>query len=551
MTPSMENAADLPSSEAQWLTAQLGRTDMDFPGAYMLAGRVRDFVLERPVPSGSGLLPATVRALFSDRHENQTQAIHYYGVLARALAAAAAGRTPCPAAEAALSELIALAVQGGGTRHRAAAEALGELPVRLPRVTPPSVNTVRPPSVTWAELVRRAGAEDAPVWLGRSLVAPLAAGSGFLVVKLARAADCLQGLAMEAEWMKRLGAQPALFSVPCRLPRPIGVRGGFALQLTCMPTRGGTPPRNLPGQPRGIAFTAPSGYFSYPNDPCPRRRLADDRFFRVMVRSARLLGELIGSGIVHTAPIPLFHNRIQRARRDDAGRYHWWRGGRLDRWLHSSRHPNFGLSGLRDLEHLAPVPSATGALYRAIGGQLLSLVLVAGSHFRHSAPERIGIDDQGCPVDTRALFDRPFFARLIHGAVDAFYRGFAGPRAPAPVLPNASDLAERLVAAMGVDRHMGEILRSADQRRMDDAAFAAFLSACGRSPEQIRTAPRGAADIHLCTGPHLGGFNDRISVPELIDYLAAASAVCIAGRFLVRRRRGPDMETSAPGPNFR
>lgn len=550
MTPSTEPSADL-LNEAFWLTAQLGREDMDFPGAYMLAGRVRDFLLESPAATDAGLLRATVRVLSSDRHEHQTQAIQYYGVLARALASAAAGRTPGPAADAALSELVALAVRGGGARHRAAAEALGELPVRLPRVTPPPLSEDRPPSVTWPELVRRTGAEDFPMWLGRSLVAPLAAGSGFLVVKLAREAGSLPELAMEAEWMNRLGTQPAFFSVPCRLPRPIRVRGGFPFRLARMPTRGGTPPRNLRGRPQGIAFTAPPQYFSYPNDPCPRRRLADDRFFRVLVRSARLLGELVGSGIVHTAPIPLFHNRIQRGRRADAGLYHWWRGGRLDRWLHSSRHPNFGLSGLRDLEHLEPAPAATGGVYRAIGGQLLSLILVAGSHFRHKAAERMGIDDQGRPVDVRDLFDRPFFVRLIQGAVDAFYRGFAGPRAPAPVLPNVSALAAPLVEAMGVDRHMGEILRSADQHRMDDEAFAAFLSACGRSAEQIRATPRGAADIHLCTGPHLGGFNDRISVPELIDFLAASSAACVTGRFLAQRRRRADVAKALPGANFR
>jgi hypothetical protein len=33
------------------------------------------------------------------------------------------------------------------------------------------------------------------------------------------------------------------------------------------------------------------------------------------------------------------------------------------------------------------------------------------------------------------------------------------------------------------------------------------------------------------TGPHLGGFNQPISLPELIAFAAACAARCVAGRF--------------------
>jgi hypothetical protein len=33
------------------------------------------------------------------------------------------------------------------------------------------------------------------------------------------------------------------------------------------------------------------------------------------------------------------------------------------------------------------------------------------------------------------------------------------------------------------------------------------------------------------TGPHLGAFNNRISLPELTELVAAGAALCIAGRF--------------------
>ena len=68
-------------------------------------------------------------------------------------------------------------------------------------------------------------------------------------------------------------------------------------------------------------------------------------------------------GIVHTAPIPLFHNRAQAWRREDRGIYEWPRGGRLDRWLSSSRHPNIAASGLRDFEHLASIRRPGRQLY--------------------------------------------------------------------------------------------------------------------------------------------------------------------------------------------
>jgi hypothetical protein len=48
-------------------------------------------------------------------------------------------------------------------------------------------------------------------------------------------------------------------------------------------------------------------------------------------------------------------------------------------------------------------------------------------------------------------------------------------------------------------------------------------------------APQGQADLILQTGPHLGGFNQAISLPELIRSTGAAAADCVARRF--RRQR--------------
>jgi hypothetical protein len=88
-----------------------------------------------------------------------------------------------------------------------------------------------------------------------------------------------------------------------------------------------------------------------------------------------------------------------------------------------------------------------------------------------------------------------------------------------------------LIDEMGVDRYMEEILRVAEQIAMTDAAFYDFLADRGFSEEQIEKFEKGRADIPILTGPHLGGFNQTISVPELIEFTGATSALCVADRY--------------------
>ena len=57
---------------------------------------------------------------------------------------------------------------------------------------------------------------------------------------------------------------------------------------------------------------------------------------------------------------------------------------------------------------------------------------------------------------------------------------------------------------------------------------------------------QGQADLILQTGPHLGGFNQAISVPELIRFTAVTAAECVLRRF--RYERQADIgRRSAPG----
>lgn len=89
----------------------------------------------------------------------------------------------------------------------------------------------------------------------------------------------------------------------------------------------------------------------------------------------------------------------------------------------------------------------------------------------------------------------------------------------------------RMIDEMGVNRHMEEILRVADQEAMTDQEFQNFLMQRGHSMEQADGLERETTDLMIDTGPHLGAFNNRISLPELIDLVAIASALCVAGRY--------------------
>jgi len=243
---------------------------------------------------------------------------------------------------------------------------------------------------------------------------------------------------------------------------------------------------------------------------------------------------------VHTAPIPLFHNRVQRLRRADHGLYEWPRGGRLDRWLYSCAYPNFGPTGIRDFEHFTSFKGPSRNLYQPIGGHLLSLILVTGSYFRSKDRRKIGMDPRGRPIDARHLFERDFFEELTKGIYLHYYHGFVGKDFLEDLPLDIGSLTDRMIEEMGVDRHMEEILRIADQEQMTNEAFMTFLENRGVSSEEAKGFRKAAEDIVLYTGPHLGGFNQRNSLPELIESIGIMASLCIVGRFW--EEKFPDAE---------
>jgi hypothetical protein len=66
---------------------------------------------------------------------------------------------------------------------------------------------------------------------------------------------------------------------------------------------------------------------------------------------------------------------------------------------------------------------------------------------------------------------------------------------------------------------------------MSDKEFSKFLGERGYSEDEIKGFKKGVEDITIYTGPHLGGFNERISLPELIESAGTMAALCIAGRY--------------------
>ncbi|BAH77987.1 SidJ-related pseudokinase [Solidesulfovibrio magneticus] len=497
--------------------------DGDFTAAYLAARRLADLAERDPGALCPACLTALERLLVADPHARRTQARILYRDAAEALVHVLA-KGPADLA-AASRQALDKALATPGKPRLAAAEAVGALPLsglggREIAVPEPEAARASFAALRQAAEVS-AHAEATPA--GRSLLLPAGQPGTLLVIKRLRQGESPLGLAREAAWMRALADEP--FPVPCHVPRPLFP--GDA-PLWAVPDA----PCPLPGlDPDGrcLAYLARADYFAYPNAPAGQGGLGAEAFAEVMSRAAHLLGWLAGRGIVHEAAIPLFHNRVQQGRREDGGLYDWRLPGRLDRWLASALHPNFGVSGLRDFEHFASVGVRPARLYRQMGDHLISLYLVAGSYFRMRDPSLLGHGPGGVPADARHLFDEALLARVVAETTARYHEGFAG-AAPGHAPFDAAALARRMVEEMGVDRHMDELLRVDDQTAMTDAAFRDFLLGRGMAAETVACLTRGEADVAIATGPHLGAFNDRTSLPELGECTAAAVAACLAAR---------------------
>jgi hypothetical protein len=505
---------------------------LGFTAAYLAVHDLQELIRTHPKIIRSETIQALDGVLKNSGFSRETQSFFLYKEAADALTSIIVHTIAEPLAEEAFSALKTVLGTASGDPQRAVANALGSLPISIcgPKVSEETIEDV--PRVKWEEILEEKGITKgrAPELIGRSLVVPIDEKNRLLVVKLARSEHSLQHIHREAVWMNHLCSWDYPFPVRFDIPVAIKIQGSYVFRLENTPLR---MREGMDLHPEGyaIGFIAHKDYFAYPNEHRTERRLTMEGFREVIFRNAWLLGKLTFLGIVHSAPIALFHNRIQRDRRTDQGLYEWPRGGRLDRWLDSCSYPNFGVTGIRDFEHLIAFKGLSEKLYRHIGTQIFSLWLVVGSYFRNKDRGRVGLDGRGNPMDARDLFDKEFLKELVQGVSLSYYHGFVGTELTGKIPLAFDELTCRMIDEMGVDRHMEEILRVADQERMSDEEFRRFLGNRGYSRDEIKGFKRGDQDITVYTGPHLGGFNERISIPELIESVGAMSALCIAGRY--------------------
>ena len=462
----------------------------------------------------------------------QTQAYFLHKVTAEALCKLAVYQQNAAVAPGAGRAVMDLLQTSKGRTHRAVAEALGSLPFTIEGPDVRNGRGKKIPVLSWGELLEETNVllHDSPSFMGRSLVGVTGNPGQILVVKLAGAEHSPQSLRAETDWLKHMQNGRYLFPVKFDIPEPLKIQGSYLFRLKDIPAR---IPEKMALHPdrHAIAFTTGQDYFLYPNESIPEKRLHSEAFKEAIFRNAFLFGRLSSLGILHSAPIPLFHNRVQGFRREDHGLYEWQRAGRLDRWLESCLHPNFGVSGIRDFEHFQSFNGPSRILYPHVGTQLLSLFLVTGSYFRSKDMNRVGFDRNGNPIDARDCFNKPLLTELLDGIFCHYHMGFVGKEFIGKAPMDLNMLSGRMVDEMGVDRFMEEILRASDQQAMTDEAFFRFLAKRGFSKEDISRRKRGEEDITLFTGPHLGGFNQRISIPELIDIVGTMAALCMYGKY--------------------
>jgi hypothetical protein len=515
--------------------AALDDPRFDFIAKYHAVADLRRLARQHPSVLDEQTIGALKRLLQTNAFRRIRQAYFLFREAASVMTDMAGGQGSDGVGPMALAALEDLLLQTTDSAHRGVAEALGSLPVAIRGPRLGNGDELAPPIISWAQLLdeNHLGMTGLPRYIGRSLVVETSAGNRLLVVKLSQRGDTPAGLAREIRWMELLKTPDYAVSRRFNVPVPLYVGNQPVFRINSLPL---PPPGTVDSHPDGwaIAFLAHGDYFVYPN----HNEVDGQTALEILERNAHLMGWLAARGVIHDAPIPLFHNRTQRLRRDDRGRYQWFRSGRLDQWLDSCAFPNFGMSGLRDFEHLQSFNGESRLLYRHLGSHFLSLILVAASHFRCRDKTRVGLDENRQPVDARDLFDQPLLKAMIRKIYTGYFAGFTGRSASPPPPLDLDRLTRRIIGEMGVDRHMTELLRRTDQEALTDGEFSAFLQSRGFGPQQLNNTVRGKKDILITSGPHLGDFNRQISLPELIEGVAAMSAVCIAGRFAIKALPG-------------
>ena len=316
---------------------------------------------------------------------------------------------------------------------------------------------------------------------GRTLTANL--GKGYLAIKLGVRSGDGDKLLIESiiqDYLDRYGINLNLSS---RFPHPFRTEkcGCYPFRLRGIPSDIKNELK-LSSDPLAICYLADGDYFRFLNDPS----LSVDEMGDGLAICSGDLAKLTARGVIHTALIPLFHNREQINTRTDQGVYRWWAkvAGRLDRWRESCLFPNLRLSGLADFEHVE-IHSAISPEYlqHLIGDQLFSISLVLGSYFRN-----------------RGEFDQKAISKILKDCFLTYHHEFTDTDSPIDDCIDWDLLAFRVSEEMGGDKYMNAMIRGVGLH---------------------------GENVEVSTGPHLGLFNGPFPVPELIRAIHITSLFAI------------------------
>lgn len=132
--------------------------------------------------------------------------------------------------------------------------------------------------------------------MGRSLLWQLKGKNKLLVFKFAKNKQDTKNLLTEVKWLKLLKKLGWVnkFEIPGEIT--INDRSIFNMNEYRFPF---------------ISFFVSPDYFYYPNGLGINSNVLERDFLKIISKSAKILGKLTGSGIIHTAVIPLFHNRTR------------------------------------------------------------------------------------------------------------------------------------------------------------------------------------------------------------------------------------------------
>jgi hypothetical protein len=306
-----------PAAELGFLEELIEVRQGDFSALYLAVRELHEFIRSSPDLVGLQTVSLLRRTLLSEAHARQKQSRVLYRELADALLCLVLRPKAAEAvAERSLASLTTTLAHPAVNPRRAAAEALGSLPIAVHSPIFPKPHFREPPLLQWRQVLAHGRASDngAPTLMGRSLVVPRTTQDDLLVVKMARIQDDPEAMHCEAWWLEYLHATNGNLSMRFDVPRPLPITDQYLFRIVDPPWRDDAA-ESLHPQGYAIAFTAHSDYFRYLNENALVTGLHSADFQEALLRNAWLLGKLTAKGIVHTAPIPLFHNRVQSHRR--------------------------------------------------------------------------------------------------------------------------------------------------------------------------------------------------------------------------------------------